>query len=322
MVTFNISIFFKLLRIKNKEFDLMFGTTVPPLLSFFGLTVSKLKKIPYCYWVMDLQPELAIQSGLIKERGVLSSILYKMSGFILKKSNLVIVLDRFMEEYVKKIRPGKICISPVWSVAYGKYEGQLINNKFRVDNQMGNKIVVMYSGNHAFIHPLDTLLGAALELKNNDEFLFVFVGDGVRKRDVTEFKEKNKLSNILQIPFQPRENIHNSLAAANLHVVIIGEGQVGFTHPSKIYGALDVGRPIIYIGPSPSHVDDILQNLPGNISINHGQINILVDKLLDFSDKSQEEVGMIGEGNRLFWLEHFNPEISKRNMTDAIEGIC
>jgi hypothetical protein len=227
-----------------------------------------------------------------------------------------------MEEYVKKIRSGKICISPVWSVAYGKYEGKLINNKFRVDNDMGNKIVVMYSGNHAFIHPLDTLLGAALELKNNDEFLFVFVGDGVRKRDVTEFKEKNKLSNILQISFQPRENIHNSLAAANLHVVIIGEGQVGFTHPSKIYGALDVGRPIIYIGPSPSHVDDILQNLPGNISIHHGQINLLVDKLLDFSHKSQEEVGMIGEGNRLFWLEHFNPEISKRNMTDAIEGIC
>jgi hypothetical protein len=61
---------------------------------------------------------------------------------------------------------------------------------FRIENNFGDKIVIMYSGNHAYVHPLDTILHVALKLQDNSNFLFVFVGGGVRKKDVTEFKNK------------------------------------------------------------------------------------------------------------------------------------
>ena len=107
----------------------------------------------------------------------------------------------------------------------------------------------MYSGNHSYVHPLDTLLESAKILKDNSKFLFVFIGEGVRKKDVSNFIKKNKLNNILQLPFQPRSNIHISLSSADIQVVIMGNNLVGYTHPNKIYGGLYIGRTILYIGP-------------------------------------------------------------------------
>ena len=53
--------------------------------------------------------------------------------------------------------------------------------------------------------------------------------------------------------------LHLSLGSADIQVVVLGDGQVGYTHPNKVYGALFLGKPIIYIGPKESHVSDILE---------------------------------------------------------------
>jgi glycosyltransferase involved in cell wall biosynthesis len=120
-----------------------------------------------------------------------------------------------------------------------------MSNSFRIENHFGDKIVIMFSGNHSYVHQLDTLLEAAKLLKDNSIFLFVFVGGGVRKKDVTEFKAMHRLKNIVQLPFQPRENIHNSLGSSDIQVVILGNGLVGYTHPNKVYGAMYLGKPML-----------------------------------------------------------------------------
>jgi hypothetical protein len=176
----------------------------------------------------------------------------------------------------------------------------------------------MYSGNHALVHPLETLLQAALLLQGNSKYLFVFIGGGVRKKDVTNFKTVNNLTNIIQLPFQPRENIHNSLGSADLHVVILGNGQVGYTHPNKIYGAMYIGKPILYIGPKESHVTDILTDLDGNISVSHGEYEDLVIKIEQLFNNSNDVINKIGEENKKYAIEHFHPEILKQKMIEAI----
>ena len=116
--------------------------------------------------------------------------------------------------------------NPPWSVIENIYTGTKSNNPFRIKNNFGDKIVVMYSGNHSYVHPLDTLLESARQLKDNSKFLFVFVGEGVRKKDVSNYVKINKLNNIIQLPFQPRSNIHISLSSADIQVVIMGNNLV------------------------------------------------------------------------------------------------
>ncbi len=318
--TFYFSISIKLLLIKRKEFDVIIGTTVPPLLSFVGVLVSKLKGIKFNYWVMDLQPELSISSGLIRSNSLTANFFTKLGNYIIQNSAIIISLDRFMTEYLysRGARKDSVKTIAVWPVINEIYKGSRMSNLFRIENIFEDKVVIMYSGNHAYVHQLDTLLEAAKILKDNSKFLFVFVGGGVRKKDVTEFKAIHKLENIVQLPFQPRENIHNSLGSSDIQVVILGNGQVGYTHPNKVYGAMYIGKPILYIGPSESHVTDLLYNLEGNICVQHGQSKLLAKKIEELFSKSWDEINCIGKNNLNYANNNFHPDVLKQKMIDAI----
>lgn len=320
--TFNVAVFFKMLFLKKKSYDLIIGTTVPPLLSFLAVIAAKKKKIPFCYWTMDMQPELAIASGMIKKKSLSTSFLEFIGNYTIRKSNFIFTLDNYMKNYLlqKGAKSESIFVVPVWPVMDEIYQGMRMDNPFRKDNGFGNKIVIMYSGNHAFVHPLDTLLQVALKLKQDERFLFVFIGGGVRKKDVSDYKLLHNLNNITQLPYQPRNNIHNSLGASDLQVVIMGKNQVGFTHPNKVYGALFIGKPIVYIGPSPSHVSDILDLLNGNIIVEHGQVEKLVKNLVDFASLNPDVVEKISKRNMDYAQLNLQPSKLKMEMVSIIEN--
>lgn len=320
--TFYFSISIKLLFVKRKKFDVIIGTTVPPLLSLVGVIVSKIKGIKFHYWVMDLQPELSISSGLIKEGSVCAKFFTKLGNYIIRNSAGIISLDRFMTQYLysRGAKRDSIKTIAVWPVMEKTYTGIRMSNPFRLENDFGDRVVIMYSGNHAYVHQLDTLLEAALILKENSRFLFVFVGGGVRKKDVTEFRIKHNLANIVQLPFQPRENIHNSLGSSDIQVVILGNGQVGYTHPNKVYGAMYIGKPVLYIGPSESHVADLINDLDGNISVQHGESQILAEKIEVLFSRRWDEINSIGKNNLIYANKNFHPEVLKQKMLDAIIG--
>jgi hypothetical protein len=210
---------------------------------------------------------------------------------------------------------------PIWPLMEDKYVGDRLENPFRIKNDFGDKIVCMYSGNHAYVHPLDTILNTAKVLSNDDRFLFVFVGGGVRKKDVTNFVKEYNLKNIMQLSFEPRNVIHESLASADIQIVVLGNGMVGFTHPNKIYGALFVGKPVLYVGPQKSHISEILIDLPGNLSCNHGEVEILSNKLLEFANLDMNAMEQIGKSNANYTEKHFNPDFLKDKIYSALNVV-
>jgi colanic acid biosynthesis glycosyl transferase WcaI len=318
--SFNFLLFFKLLKLKKKSFDAMIGMTSPPLVSWLGVRVAGWKKIRFFYWVMDLQPELSIASGLVKKNSLLAKMLEGAGNYIIRNASIIIALDKYMRDYLVKrgADDQRVHVVPVWPVIDKPDERTRAENTFRKENNFGDRLVVMYSGNHSYIHPLDTLLGAILHFRNDPDFLFVFIGEGVRKKEVTQFIESNHLQNVLQLPYQPRNNIHNSLGSSDLQVVIMGESQVGYTHPNKIYGALFMGKPVLYIGPDPSHVTDLLHATTGNISVGHREVNELVEKLLAFKKNAVSILENTGNDNREMASRYFNPQQLKSRMVSIL----
>ncbi len=302
----NIAIFFKLIIYRSKV-DEVISLTSPPFSGIFALAFAKMKRARLTYWVMDLQPELSISVGLISERSVIAKFFKFIGDTIIKHSTKIISLDRHMTKYL--ISRGavveKILDVPVWPATARMYEGASEENPFRIESNFGDKLVVMYSGNHSQVHPLTTLLEASLSLRFDKGFHFAFVGGGVRVKDVKEHKQKNNLDNISLHAFQPRETFHISIAASDIQVVIMGENQVGYTHPNKIYGAMLLAKPILYIGPRPSHVTDILDSCCGNIIVEHGNTESLVNQLKIFLSLSEADRIKIGHSNREYALKNF-----------------
>ncbi len=320
-LSFNVLLLFKILFSKKGKYDMIIGMTLPPFISAIGALGAKIKKAKFAFWMMDVQPGISIGSGLFKEKSIVARMMQATANYIGHNSDIIFALDRFMKDHLidHSIEADKIKVVPVWPAMSEIYSGARMENPFRIEHGFGDKIVVMYSGNHAVMHPVDTILQAALLLKDNPDFLFVFIGGGVRVKDVTDFKNKHSLDNIKQLPFQPREIIHLSLGSADLQLVILGEGQVGYTHPNKVYGAIFIGKPIVYIGPNNSHVTDITKRIDGNIEVEHGEAKQLSEKLIAFVEQGEAHWQRVGERNLEYAKEHFMPEKLKAEMVRYID---
>ncbi len=313
ILTFNLAIFFKLLFLRRHKFDAMIGLTNPPLLSYIGLHIAKWKKLRFYYWAMDLQPEMSFRLGYLNKGSFIAKLLSRMSKYIYNNSDGIIALDVYMKAFIGAYtNEDKIEVIPVWpaTVQQPQDDGP---NAFRVTHGLENDIVIMYSGNHSIAHPMDTIMEVARLLKEDNRIRFVFIGEGIRKNDVREFQKQYGLENILMLPYQPREHIHISLSAADFQVVILGNNLVGLTHPCKIYTAMGLGIPILFIGPTPCHVSDLAQGHKGNIIAAHGEAGRIAQALMTFADQKAPD-NSIARYNKQLIAQSFTPEQSMQSI--------
>jgi colanic acid biosynthesis glycosyl transferase WcaI len=273
--------------------DVVVALTTPPLISFIGACRAWLWQARFTYWVMDLNPDEAIAAGWLRADSRLTRILERMSRFSLRQADAVIALDRFMKVQIvaKGIAPEKIAVIPPWSHDDEVRFDPSGRNQFRKTHGLEGKHVVMYSGNHSPVHPLDTLLHAAEGLRDNSNIVFCFVGGGSEFKRVEQWAKAGK-ANARFIPYQPLNRLAAALSAADLHIVIMGSQFVGLVHPCKIYNILAVGAPVLYIGPQPSHVAEILNRMPPGHpwrSCSHGDAKTASDYIHQLLNGSRNE---------------------------------
>jgi len=214
-----------------------------------------------------------------------------MMNYSLRRAEKVVVLDRFAKDRMrdKGVAGERIAVLPPWShsdlVSYSSYGRQ----EFRNTHGLDGKFVVMYSGNHSPCHPLDTLLEAALTLRDRSNVVFCFVGGGSEQQKVRRFAEQHQLSNIKCLPYQTLDGLSASLSAADLHVVVMGDPFVGIIHPCKVYNIMAIGSPMLYIGPAESHVTDLVPQFNGQLlTAKHNEHDTVVSHIIRASLSSSE----------------------------------
>jgi hypothetical protein len=119
---------------------------------------------------------------------------------------------------------------------------------------------------------------------------FVFVGGGAGKREVEAAGSRN----ILSLPYQPLDRLGESLSAADVHVVTMGDAMVGIIHPCKAYGAFAVERPIVFVGPRECHITDLLEDPTVGWQVAHGDVAEMVSRLRALAAMAPEELVRYG----------------------------
>lgn len=267
--------------------DVIVALTSPPLVSVIAAAFAKLRGAKFCYWIMDLNPDEAIAAGWLSPDSFAAKWLERLSRFSLRSAAKVVVLDKFMEQRIlaKDIPAEKIAVIPPWSHDSEVKFDVAGRAQFRKTHGLENKFVIMYAGNHSPCHPLDTVLAAVKTLAASEPAIhFAFVGGGSEQRRVKSFAAENKLPNILCLPYQPLEQLAGVLSAADLHLVVMGDPFVGLVHPCKAYNLLRVNAAILYMGPRPSHISEILDELNGQLpsaATPHGDAAAAVKSILE-----------------------------------------
>ena len=297
----------------TRRLGLVLVSTSPPFAGFGGAILSWMRRVPLVWWVMDLNPDQMVVSGRLSPRSAVARVFDWMNRVTLRRSRAVVVMDRFMRERVvaKLDVSGKMHVLPPWpheDVLKAVPGGP---NAFREEHGLGDRFVVMYSGNHGFQTPLETLLNAAESLAEPDAPLFVFIGGGVGKHEVDR-RMAAGARNIRSLPFQPLSQIGMSLSAADVHVVSLADSAVGVIHPCKIYGAMAIGRPVLFFGPEASHVGDIFQ--AGDIGriVAHGDVQGAVAAI--------RELVAMGDGGRVAMGRRASGIVSESFSADGLLG--
>jgi hypothetical protein len=266
------ALFFMAMRVGGVRVVLF--STSPPMVGVLGTLVAGLKHAASVYWAMDLNPDQLAAMGKVRKASALYRLIESFNKIVISRSRLIVALDRFMESRLRLSprRPKRILVLPPWPHETAIEPVPHAANPFRAKHGLDGKFVVMYSGNHTRANPLDTLLGATKHFAGDDGIRFAFVGGGMDKPRVRQFLIDNNIANALELPYQPLADLRYSLSAADVHAVTLGDNMIGIVHPCKIYGAMTVGRPILYVGPRPSHVTDLLDQHPIGEAVAQGDV--------------------------------------------------
>jgi colanic acid biosynthesis glycosyl transferase WcaI len=228
--------------------DVVLAMTDPPFEGIVGAFVATLKRKPFVYNIRDMYPDMAVGGSIVKP-GLMARVWENMHRWALRRATRVIVLGEDMKariaakgvalDRIDVVRDGaETSISPVAASDFDADVIRAIRSDFR--------FVLVHAGNLGFYGAWETLLAAARELQNDGVGL-VFVGDGAQRPRLQQLAASSP--NIRFLPFFPPSKVPSVFAAADAHVITIKRGLEGVVVPSKMYGILAAGRPILAVAP-------------------------------------------------------------------------
>jgi colanic acid biosynthesis glycosyl transferase WcaI len=282
--------------LSERELGCVLVSTVPPFGGTAALLPHWLRGVPIAYWVMDLNPEQLVALGKLRAGSPAARLLEETGRAILRNAAMVVTLDRFMARRLesKVDLKERLQIIPPWPHEEHLEAIPHEANPFRKAHGLEGKLVVMYSGNHSPSHPLGTILEAAARLRDDPGMVFLFVGGGQGKAEVEAFIARHRLPNARSLPYQALSEIRYSLSAADVHLVALGDAFVGINHPCKVYAAMAVARPVLYLGPSPSHVSDLLREHRMGWRVAQGDVEAMVRTLETIRQTPPEDLARLG----------------------------
>lgn len=263
--------------------DVVVALTDPPIIGLAAWLAAKRFRAPLVMAYQDLFPEVGV---LLEDfhSDVVDGALQGVNRFLCRKAARVVALGDTMRRRLiesKGARPDDTVVISNWADTTAIAPGPR-RNSFSAGHGLDEKYVVMHSGNLGLSQGLDTVIDAAALLRDVPDLQVVFQGEGVRKQALRERADALGLTNVTFLPFQPKDRLGESFAAADLFLVSLQQGLAGYIVPSKLYGILAAGRPFVAAVEDGCEVAVIARDGACGLVAEPGNARELADRILTF----------------------------------------
>jgi len=234
--TFYAGAVWRALRIPKP--DVVLTLTAPPGLAWIGWLLQQIRGCRHVAWEMDLYPDIAIALNMPVARWT-----SMMLDFPRRRADAVIAPGDCMKIRLlqHRIPEDRIVVAENWA------DGRMI---FSLPFPMPRPLRILYSGNLGLAHDVATIRAVMVHLANHPDFRFVFAGGGLARRELIEFCQKRGIENVSFPSYVRLQDLGASLAECHVGLVTQKPSTLGAVVPSKIYGLMAAGRPVLYIGPA------------------------------------------------------------------------
>jgi glycosyltransferase involved in cell wall biosynthesis len=226
--------------------DVVVSLTDPPIVGLAAWWTARRTGARFVFLCEDIFPEVA---SLLEDfhNPLVNRSLDRINRFLLREADAVVALGERMRSRLvdeKGADPDRVRVIHNWADCDEIKPGRK-DNPFAKAMGFADRFVVMHSGNVGMSQNLDVLVAAADLLRSKPHLTIAIVGDGARRAWLEAEAARRQLSNLRFLPYQPKETLHDSFAAADVFLVSLKPGIEGYIVPSKLYGILAAGRPFI-----------------------------------------------------------------------------
>jgi glycosyltransferase involved in cell wall biosynthesis len=236
--------------------DILVLMTDPPLLSIPLAVIARWRKALLVNWLQDLYPEVAVALGVPLLAGRLGHAMAYLRDRSLQAARVNVAIGELM---AARLPAGNSVCIPNWADDEAIVPQSLRAVDLRAEWGLGARFVVGYSGNLGRAHECETLLQAAVLLKERADIAFLFIGGGHHVQDLAGRAQALGLSErfVFQ-PYQARERLGLSLNAPDVHWLSLRPELEGLIVPSKFYGIAAAGKPLIAVGALDGEIARII----------------------------------------------------------------
>jgi colanic acid biosynthesis glycosyl transferase WcaI len=239
--------------------DVVMYISTPPFLGLSAGWVKRKLNAKTCYVAQDVYPEVAAAAGYLSSPAA-RRVATLLDRKVLAQYDRIVALGARMAATFsdKGVPAHAVSVIPNWC-------DERIEPTDRATNallgELGlqDRFVVQYSGNMGVAHDMQPIVGAARLLEQDGATRFLIIGGGRRKEEVEQAVHSESLSNVILLPYQPRESLPVSICAADVALVSLRPEFEGLIVPSKLYGILAAGVPVVFIGDPAGEVARVLE---------------------------------------------------------------
>ena len=309
--------------------DVIVAKTDPPLIAVIAALIARLRRARLVNWVQDLFPEVAQALGLrLLGRPQAAPLRWLrwfrwLRNWALHAAVANVVLGERMAAVVARsgVPAGNICVIPNWADGDAIYPVAPADNRLRRDWGLEGKCAVCYSGNLGRAHEFNTILDAAQRLAGRSpEIVFLFIGGGAQRAAVEHAVSSRALPNVQFRPYQQQAELSQSLSAGDIHLVSQRPEVEGYVFPSKLYGILAAGRPLVFIGAPDGEIGRLVEREGVGVAVRQGDAAGLAEQLVRLAgDAAQREA--MGRRARALLCTRYDKSIAFKAWQDLLAGL-
>lgn len=256
--------------------DVVMSWTDPPVVANVALVAARRFRAPLVVVCQDVFPEIAVELKRL-ENPVVVGVLRRAIRFYLRRADRVVAIGDTMRRRLeeKGAPPERLHVVPNWTDTEA-LTPQPRRNEWSAAQSFDDRFVVMHSGNIGHAQDLDTLVRAATLLRDVDDLAIALLGDGARREALQVLVRSLEVEAAVRfLPYQPRELLALSLSSADLHVVGLASGLSGYVVPSRLYGVLAVGRPVLVAADDESETAQLVRSVGCGVVVAPGEPELL-----------------------------------------------
>jgi hypothetical protein len=253
----------------------------PTLFAVIAALMSARKyRIPLVMEVRDLWPAIFVELGILKSRALIF-ILERLEMALYRSAQSIITVTRAFRNNLtlRGISPEKVFVVPNGAdVEFWKP----LSKPQRLLNQLGlqNKTVVLYIGAHGISQALSKVLEAAEILRNENDLVFLFVGEGAEKELLLKRAAEAHLTNVKFHEPVDKAGVRDFYALSDICLVPLRNIPLFKNFiPSKMFEIMAMRRAIV--GSVSGESAEILKDSQGAIVVEPEDSGAMANAILE-----------------------------------------